>query len=195
MKARTIPALVSAIALAGCLATTPPLLNANGQSIEFVSPVLGKDALAGARYVLIEKSIVDEKYQLVSIARIRQPITNARQERIAFTNDLSGFAPDYADASFQTYTDTGNGGEQTLVMNCKYVPAKTEKYSLCNSDFANVFVPVGVGKSYATGQITSVAKKNWEDPEYNKLRYVKSPLSALEQAGVFARLTELTNAN
>ncbi|SMG28249.1 hypothetical protein [Paraburkholderia susongensis] len=194
MKGCTITALVSAIALSGCLAMTPPVKNANGQPIKFVSPVLGKNAMKGARYVLIEKNIADGKYRVVSISTSRQEITNDRQERIAFNADLTGFAPDYTEYSFQTYTDRGNYGEQTEIMRCASFPQKTYAYTPCNSAFADVFVPMGVTKAYIAGQMGYAAKKSWDDPKNNNMRYVSSPQWALAQAGVFERLADLTNA-
>lgn len=195
MRICTISALVSVIALAGCYATTSPVLNASGRPIKFVSPILGKAAMTGARYVLIEKSIADGKYQLVSMSRSRQPITNARQERIAFNSDLTGFAPDYTDYSFETYTDSGNYDNQTVIMRCYSTPSKTEKYSPCNSAFADKFVPMGVVKAYVAGRMSTAAKQSWDDPSRNTMREVGSPYWALKQAGVFEKLAELTNAN
>lgn len=190
----SIPAAASVIALAGCLATTPPILNASGQPIKFVNPILGKNNMSDARYVLIEKSIADGKYQVVSMSLTRQPITNDRQERIAFTKDLTGFAPDFTDYAFQTHTDSGNYNEQTAIMQCKATPPKTAKYSPCNSTFADVFVPMGVTKAYAAGRMSYEVHKSWEDPARNTMRYVSSPQWALKQAGVFERLAELANA-
>lgn len=195
MKYRTVPLLASIFALAGCLATTPPIQNPNGQPVRFVSPVLGKSAMANARYVLIEKSIADGKYHVVSMSKSRQPITNARQERIAFTDDLTGFAPDFTDYSFQTYSDPGNYGQETVVMRCASVQQKTDNYSPCSSDFAGLFIPMGITKSYVAGQISYESRQAWENPATNKWRYVRSPMGALQQAGVFERLTELANAN
>jgi hypothetical protein len=195
MKTCAIAALASIIALTGCVATTPPLQNASGQQIKFVPPILGKASMGDARYVLIEKSIADGRYKIVSMSKIRQPITNARQERIAFTKDITGFAPDFTDYAFQTYTDSGNYDEQTVIMRCNSVPPKTEKYSPCNSAFADVFIPMGVTKAYVAGRMSTAAKKSWEDPSSNNMRYTGSPQWALKQAGVFERLSELANAN
>ncbi len=188
-----LPALAAALVLGGCLATTPPILNASGQPVKFVQPILGKAAMADAKYVLIEKSIADGKYQLVSMSATRQPITNARQERIAFNRDLTGFAPDFTDYSFQTYTDAGNYNQQTVIMRCTAVPPKTEQYGPCNSAFADVFVPTGVVKAYVAGQMGAATKKTWDDPRQNPMRSVDSPQWALRQAGVFERLAELAN--
>lgn len=195
MKKYVIPTLAAVIALAGCLATTPPIQNAYGQPIKFISPILGKSAMANARYVLIEKSIADGKFKVVSMSRTRQPITNARQERIAFTNDLTGFAPDFTDYSFQTYTDGGNYNQETVIMRCNGTPLKTEKYSPCSSDFSQVFIPAGVTKAYVAGQMHKSVKDSWENPATNSMRYTSSPQWALKQAGVFERLAELANVN
>lgn len=194
MKTCSILTSVSAITLAGCLAVTPPIVNSSGQPINFISPILGKADKANARYVLIEKSIADGKYQLVSISKTPQPITNARQERIAFNHHLTGFAPDYTDYSFQTYTDRGNYNTETVIMRCGSVMSKTESYSPCNSAFAEVFVPMGVTKAHVAGNMSSAEKQAWDDPSRNRMRYVSSPQRALQQAGVFERLNELANA-
>lgn len=195
MKNYLIPTLASAILLTGCIATTPPIQNASGQPIKFISPILGKAAIANARYVLIEKSIADGNYQVVSMSKTRQPISNARQERIAFTNDLTGFAPDFTEYSFQTYTDAGNYNQETIIMRCNVIPLKTDKYSPCNSSFAEIFIPTGVIKAHAAGQMSSAVKDSWVSPSTNSMRYVRSPQWALKQAGVFERLVELANAN
>jgi hypothetical protein len=188
---------VATILLTGCLATTkqPPIQNANGKPIEFISPILGKAHMQDARFVLLEKSIGDGKYKVVSISKTRQPITSARQERVAFNKDLTGFAPDFTDYAFQTYTDTGNYDQQTVIMHCTSVPPKTVKYGPCNSDFADVFVPFGVTKAYVAGRMSTAAKQSWEDPSRNDMRYTGSPEWALKQAGIFERLDDLAKAN
>jgi hypothetical protein len=194
MKIYSIPLFVSIFGLAGCLASAPPVLTPSGKPTNFAGPILGKAAMSNARYVLIEKSIADGKYKVVDMGSNRQAITNARQERIAFSSDLTSYAPDFTEYSFQTYTDSGNYNEQTVVMRCDSVPEKTEKYGPCNSEFAGVFVPMGVTKAFVAGRMTNAAKASWENPKSNLLREVSSPLWALRQAGVLERLNELATS-
>jgi len=190
----SISALTAVLLLSGCQ-TTPPILNGSGQAVKFVAPILGKTSMGNARYVLIEKSIADGKYLLVNMSMTRQPITNERQERIAFTHDLTGYAPDYTDYSFQTHTDSGNYDQKTVVMRCNSVPSKTSQYNPCNSAFGQVFMPMGATKAFVAGHMSNDSYNSWQDPARNSLRSVRSPEGALMQAGVFARLPELSSAN
>lgn len=48
---------VATLTLSGCLATTKPFVNAQGESTEFTDPVLSTSMLDQAHYVLLEKSI------------------------------------------------------------------------------------------------------------------------------------------
>ena len=190
MKMRLSAWATMAMVLGGC-ATGPKYLNQNNQPMVFTGPVLGKRNMTDARYVLLEKSVVDGKYKLVSMSKLRQPITNERQERIAFNQNLTAFAPDYTDYSFTTYVDRGNYDERTVIMRCGAVPNKVMQYGPCNSAFARVFVPTGVVKAYVAGDMSSYEKKQWDN---GPLRYVISPAWALAQAGVFARMADLANA-
>lgn len=195
MKVKVISVVIPVLLLSAC-ATTTPIQNPSGQSVKFVSPILGKSGMAGARYVLLEKSIADGKYKVVGQpSKMRQPITNERQERIAFNADLTGYAPDYTDYSFETYVDSGNYGQKTATMTCVEFPLKTQKYGPCTSEFGDVFTPFGVVKEYNAGRLNQRSWKEWTDPALNRMRYVKSPQYALMQAGVFARMSELANAN
>ena len=195
MKKYTNPALIAvALALLGCATPQQPLINPNGQPMKFVNPVLGKGAMSDARYVLLEKSISDGKYKVVSISKARPIITNERQERIAFNKELTGFAPDFTDYSFTTYTDQGNYGVNTVVMRCTAIPRKMDQYGPCNSTFSGVFVPTGVMKDYVAGRISQAQKDQWEKAKNNPLREVSSPEWALKQANVFDRMPELVNA-
>lgn len=184
---------VSAIMLAGCLATTPPVLNEQGQPIKYIEPILGKARMGDARYVLIEKSIESGKYVLVDISKNRLAITNERQERIVFNKDLTAFATDFTDGEFQTYADEGNYGIETVIVRCRSYPKKIVEYSPCNSSFADVFVPMGVTKAYVAGAISTQMNKEWNNPAINNRRYSRSPLYALKEAGVFSHMSELAN--
>ena len=195
MKKYTKSALIIVfLALFGCATLQSPPVNLNGQPIKFVNPVLGKSAMSDARYVLLEKSIGEGKYNVVSISRSRQAIINERQERIVFNKELNGFAPDFTDYSFITYTDQGNYGVNTVVMRCIAVPRKMDQYGPCNSAFSEVFVPTGIMKDYVAGRISKAQKDQWEKAQSNPLREVSSPEWALKQANVFDRLPELVSA-
>jgi len=194
MKSKVTTLLVSALVLAGCATPTPPVLNPSGNPVKFVDPILGKNGMENARYVLLEKNIADGKYKLVSMSKTRQPITNERQERIAFNADLTGYAPDYTDYAFETYADSGNYNQQTVIMRCAGFPLKTQKYNPCTSAFGELFIPTGITKAYVAGSMSANAMKAWQDPARNRIRYVESPRFALSQAGVFSRLPELAAA-
>ncbi len=195
IKKSVVPAVLCLSVLGGC-AGGFPLLNASGQPVKFVDPVLGKAAMNNVTYVLLEKSIADGKMHLVSISKTRQPIENDRQERIAFNSDLTRFAPDFTSYSFQTYSDAGNYGEKTVVMNCGAGTSnrKTSDYGPCSSDFGKVFVPMGVYKAGAVSNVAAAQVRNWENPELNHLRMVVSPAYALRQAGVFEHMDQLASA-
>lgn len=195
MKKSAFPFVAVAALLTGCIASAPPITNPDGQTIKFADPVLGRNIIGNARFVLIEKDIGTGKFKLVSMSNSRMTITNARQERVAFSNDLTSYAPDYTDARFYTYNDSGNYNQQTVIMDCRSTPSKTNSYSPCNSEFGKIFIPMGITKAYVAGQMSSNAHKTWEDPAQNIRRYVSSPSWALKQAGVFERLTELKSAN
>ena len=195
MKTKLLLVTAIVIAISGC-ATSPPVLNPNGKPVKFSGPILGKSAMTDARYVLLEKSIADGRFKIISISKTRQPITNERQERVAFNADLTAYAPDYTDYSFRTHVDSGNYNQETVTMTCApSTPPKTEKYSPCNSAFGNLFIPTGVTKAYVAGQLSAAAMKSWEDPAQNRVRYVDSPKFELAQAGVFTQLVSLSNAN
>jgi len=193
MKANTL-LLALAATLAGCVTPAPPITNLNGQPIKFSAPILTKSDLPGAKFVLLEKSIANGQYTVVNISATRQPIANPRQERIAFNARLTAFAPDYEDTGFHTFTDSGNYGQQTVVLTCGPSVPKTRFYSACDSAFADVFIPMGLTKSYAAGRMSTETMKQLEDPARNHTRYVGSPEFALKQAGVFQRLGELAAA-
>jgi hypothetical protein len=196
IKKKIVPYLVSLIILGGCAALNSPIINSNGQPIKFAEPVLGKAAMENATYVLIEKSVADGTIHLVNISKTRQPIENERQERIAFNGDLTRFAPDFGVYAFQTYSDTANYDQQTVVMRCtgNYSPRKTVEYSPCSSAFGRVFVPMGVYKAGAVNNSAAAEVTNWENPNVNRLRFIASPEYALRQAGVFDHLDQLVNA-
>lgn len=192
MKTKVISLALCAI-VAGCT-TVPPITTPAGKPIKFSQPILEKAQRDTAKFVLLEKSIADGRFAVVSISAIRQPISNARQERIAFSADLSSFAPDYNDTPFRTYVDDANYAEKTVITECVSGSPKTLSYSPCNSEFGAVFVPTGVTKAYVAGARSSDSMKEWNDPARNRMRYVKSPQYALVQAGVFQRLGELSAA-
>ncbi|WP_298412889.1 hypothetical protein [Janthinobacterium sp.] len=183
--------LALSVMVAGCAVTAPPITNLSGKPIKFSQPVLEKVHRETAKFVLLEKSIADGRFAVVSISAVRQPITNARQERIAFNSDLTSFAPDYADSSFRTYVDDGNYGQKTVITDCGLASPKTQMYSPCDSEFGEVFVPASVTKAYVAGSMNAYSMKAWNDPARNRMRYVVSPQHALVQAGVFQRLAEL----
>ncbi len=193
MKAKVIPLALSAM-VAGCAVTAPPITNLSGKPIKFSQPVLERAQRDTAKFVLLEKNIADGRFAVVSISASRQPIANARQERIAFNSDLTAFAPDYTDSSFRTYVDNGNYAQQTVITDCSSALPKTQQYSPCNSEFGAVFVPTGVTKAYVAGNMSASAMKGWNDAARNRMRYVESPQYALVQAGVFQRLAELSAA-
>ena len=192
MKTKVISLVLTAM-LAGC-AVTPPITNPAGKPIKFSQPILEKAQRDTAKFVLLEKSISDGRFAVVSISASRQPITNARQERIAFNADLTAYAPDYFDSSFRTYVDSGNYGAKTVITDCVSAPPKTQQYSPCNSEFGEVFVPFGVTKAYVAGGKSAESMKEWTDPARNRMRAVQSPQYALMQAGVFQRLAEISAA-
>ncbi len=182
------------VVLTGCITPPPPVTNLSGAPIKFSEPILAKSDRATAKYVLLEKSVADGKYKLLSMSAIRQPITNERQERIAFNADLSAFAPDFSEAYFQTYVDAANYGQQTVIAKCSAGALKTEQYSPCNSAFGAVFIPTGITKAYVAGSMSASAMNNWKEPSRNMMRYVESPMYALFESGVFQRLPELAAA-
>lgn len=190
MKILFASTLLAALAITGC-ATTPPIQNPSGQLVKFTAPTIGKGAMEGAKYVLLEKSIADGRYTVVSMSSTRQPIANERQERIAFNAALTAFAPDFTDIAFRTYVDEGNYNQATVITTCDDFPLKTRQYSPCNSAFGDVFVPTGVTKRYVAGQMSADAMKQFNDPTRNRSRYVTTPQYVLAEAGVFARLAEL----
>lgn len=196
IKPVAISIVLSAVTLGGCAGLNSAGVNAAGQPIKFAEPVLGKEEAGNATYVLLEKSIADGKMHLVSISKARPPIENERQERIAFNADLTRFAPDFDAYAFQTYTDYGNYNQKTVVMNCSvnYSPRKVVQYSPCNSVFGRIFVPMGVYKAGAVNDAAAAQVRNWENPDFNRLRFIVSPAGALRQAGVFQHLDQLAAA-
>jgi len=196
IKQRSIPVILSLAALGGCAGLNSAAVNSNGQPVKFSEPILGKEDGANATYVLLEKSIADGRMHLVSVSKTRQPIQNERQERIAFNEALTKFAPDFDAYAFQTYTDVRNYNQKTVVMVCgsNYSPRKVVQYSPCNSEFGHVFVPMGVYKAGAVNDAAAEQVRNWENPKINRMRFITSPARALGQAGVFQHLDQLANA-
>ena len=197
MKNYVIMALISVGILTGCAVPPPTHLNSNGQTITFANPVLDRTDVERGNftYVLVEKSIADGKIHLVSISKSRPTIENPMQERIVFNSDLTKFAPDFNDAVFTTYIDTANYNQQTVVMNCTGYPQnKTIDYTPCSSEFALVFVPMGVYKAGAVNNAAAAQVKLWENPNMNLYRLVVSPEYALRTAGIFDHIDQLINA-
>ncbi|PLZ02400.1 hypothetical protein CY652_11775 [Burkholderia sp. WAC0059] len=191
-------AAISVIA-AGCTVPAPRITNAAGQPVRFENPLLSKDELRNATFVLLEKSIADGKYHLVSVSKQRQPIKNARQERIAFSADLTHYAPDYQDRDFQTYNDPLNYQQKTVVYICDaahlaLMSREPAMYTPCNSAFATRFMPMGIEKNYAMGRLDEATYRSYESPQTNQMRIVNSPRYALDQAGVMQNLGQLENA-
>lgn len=182
------------IFLAACAAPLPPQLNTQGQPITFANPVIGKKEMDDARFVLLEKSIADGQYKVVSISKTRQPITNERQERIVFNKDVTKYSADFSVYSFQTYVDNNNYREETVVMKCMGSTLKVVEYSPCSSNFRYVFVPTGVEKSYVAGQMSMLQHNRWTSAELNQLRGVRNPYYALKQAGIFERIQDVVSA-
>jgi hypothetical protein len=193
MKTKYVLGLCSLLALAGCAGTQQLIQNPAGEVVKFSPPILGKVEIENAKFVLIEKSIEDGKYRVISMSAVRQPILNDRQERIAFNAAVTRFAPDFINTAFRTYTDQGNYGEETVVTACREFPLKIQNYSPCNSQFGSVFIPTGITKAYVAGGVSSAVMREWKEPALNHLRYVRSPEYALVQAGVFSRLAELSS--
>jgi len=161
---------------------------------EVLQPVLDKAQRQTAKFVLLEKGTADGRYTLVSISASRQAITNPRQERIAFSADLTAFAPDFTESPFRTFIDSGNYNEATVVTDCGATIPKSQSYSPCNSEFGSVFIPTTITKAYVAGSKSADSMKEWRDPARNRVRYVDSPQYALNQAGVFQRLAEIAAA-
>lgn len=166
-----------------------------GQPMEYVNPVLPQSEQAEAKFALLEKSIADGQYQLISLTDTRPSITNDRQERIIFNSSLTGYAFDFSHYQLKTYVDRGNYNLETVVALCTDAPPKTTAYTPCNSAFAEVFVPMGVTKSYVGGGMSTASKKRWEDPYENAMRYVNTPRWVLERTGVFQQLAQFVPAS
>jgi hypothetical protein len=198
MKRIVFVAACAAI-VSGCAAPTPKTVTSAGKGVFFESPILSKDELNNATFVLLEKSIADGKYRLVSVSKQRQPVTNTRQERIAFSGDASHYAPDYEDRNFQTYTDQMNYGQQTVIYVCDdahraLANQELATYTVCNSSFAKLFMPMGIEKNYAMGHLNAGTYHSYEDPRVNLMRIVVSPRAALEQAGVMQNFAQIESA-
>lgn len=141
-------------------------------------------------YVLVEKSLADGKYQLVSISNTRPAIANARQERVIFSKDLQKFAADFTTYQWEIYADPGNYGQKTEVMRCTPDVSRDKliAYGPCSSELAETFVPMGVTKEYVAGKITKAAKDSWEDPRRNNRVAPINPWFVLSQSQAIEKL-------
>lgn len=167
--------------LSGCFASFHHAAP-NGNQIKFADPMLTKSDAKGGTYILVEKSISDGKYKTVSIGKERQKIQNERQERIIFSEDLTKFAIDFEEYSWEEYIDRGNYNEKSYVVKCTKSQTKTQSYNPCTTEFKYTFVPTSVTKAFIAGQISSSQKYAWEDPKRNPYVTTKSPWQALEES-------------
>ncbi|WP_144636055.1 hypothetical protein [Bordetella genomosp. 13] len=138
---RILAALATLAVVSGC-AVAPPVKNPQGQPVNFSGPILGPSERDNGIYVLLEKSIADGKFRVVSTSKKRQPIANERQERVVFNQAITQFAPDFSADGFETYSDDGNYGQRTVIVDCRrHGAAKVTDYSPCSSEFSYVSTP------------------------------------------------------
>lgn len=168
--------------LSGCLASFHHAAP-NGKEVDFKKPMLTKSEIKGGTYILVEKSISDGKYKTVSIGKERPKIQNERQERIVFSEDLTKYAVDFEDYSWEEYVDRGNYNQATYVARCTTPQSKTRSYSPCSTEFKYTFVPMSVTKAYVAGHMSTNQKKAWEDPNRNPLVAPLNPWKAIHESG------------
>lgn len=181
-----VPAVLT---LSGCLGGSQ-YLNQNGEKFDFKPPMLTTMQTKGGTYVLVEKSIADGKYQLVSLTKEKPKLTNTRQERIVVSADMKWYAVDFDAYQWETYVDTGNYNQKTDITHCgsNAIFDKMTSYNPCSTEFRDTFVPFSVTKAYTAGSMSYETKKRWESPRFNSMVAPVDPWAALYQSGALAKL-------
>lgn len=188
-KVSFLAVLPAVLALSGCLGGSQ-YLNQNGEKFDFKRPMLTTMQAKGGTYVVVEKSIADGKYQLISISKEKTKLANARQERIVVSGDMKWYAVDFDDYQWETYTDGGNYNQKSDITRCGAgsIRDKLVSYNPCSTEFRDTFVPFSVTKAYTAGSMSYETKKRWEDQRFNSMTEPTDPWVALTQSGALAKL-------